>query len=236
MLAEAIVRKAIGLLEALLKVVGVQHRVFADRTQPRIAELQEISIGLKHYPEVPIEGVNAADRSGTVPIEAEYFLLLHDPRQRQELDQLLCHSNGACTGSAAAMWGGQGLMQVEMEDVCPHVPGPRPAKKGVQVCSVEVTKPARPMHHLRHVEDLLLKDPQGIGNGEHDRRDGFIEGLLEGGEVDHPIFTGRNLGDGKAGKGRRSRIRAVCRIRKKDPLAAVLAAVLKVALHEKHSG
>ena len=77
-------------------------------------------------------------------------------------------------GTAAAVGGGEGLMQVVMHHVNASVGGAHPAEVGVHVGAVHVEKRAGFVQDFGDLGDVALVDAAGIRVGDHERRGGFI--------------------------------------------------------------
>jgi len=92
------------------------------------------------------------------------------------------------------------------------------------------------MHQLRYLDDPLLEDPEGVRDGQHDPGDRMIEGVFQGGEIDHPLSVGGDLRHGEPGGRRRCRVRPVRRIGEEDPPALSLSPLLEVTLDDEHPG
>jgi hypothetical protein len=86
-------------------------------------------------------------------------------------------------------------------------------------------------------EDVLLEDPKGVGDGEHDPGHGLVEVSLQGLEVHHAPPVRRDRNHLESGHGRGGRVRPVGGVGKEDfPPLLKLPTVLEIALDEEHAG
>ena len=72
--------------------------------------------------------------------------------------------------SAASVGDTEGLVEVEVADVCPDISGPHEADHGVHVRPVHVHLAAVGMHGVTDALDRALEDAVGAGIGDHQRR------------------------------------------------------------------
>src|SRR5215217_3277417 len=139
-------RLVVEVAQAGPDVVGGQDGVLADLAQPRRAVHADVGVGADEHAEVAVEGMQATD---ALPRLEQLVLLLTVLRNsphtgpRQELRQILAHSHWTRAGTAAAMWRGEGLVQVEVHDVDADVAGSRDAEDGVEVRTVVVDQTSR---------------------------------------------------------------------------------------------
>ena len=63
------------------------------------------------------------------------------------------------------------LVQVEVHHIEPHVPGACNADERVEVGAVVVDERTRLVGETGNLHDVLLEDAQGVGIGQHHRRD-----------------------------------------------------------------
>jgi hypothetical protein len=75
---------------------------------------------------------------------------------------------GPAAGAAAAVGGGKGFVQVEMQHVHAGVTDVDDAHDGVHVGTVAVDQPPLGMNDVGHLTDIVLEQPQGVGVGDHD--------------------------------------------------------------------
>src|SRR5207249_1100285 len=107
------------------------------------AQHADVGIGADQHPEMALEGVEAAD--GLRAIFIEVIRAIGTPCGNwtgQEWDEIVDRANGASSGTAASVRGGEGLVQVRMHDVKPEVSGPRDAEQRIQVGAVTVDEAA----------------------------------------------------------------------------------------------
>ncbi len=135
-------------------------------------------------------------------------LVASDGRGEERLEDLLA-GDGAGARAAAAVRGGEGLVQVEVHDVDAEVAGAGLADERVHVGAVHVEQRALGVEDVGDLVDLGLEDADGGGVGEHERGGVFVDHALEFGDVDHALRVGLEVGDLVAD--RLPRLRGWCR-------------------------
>ena len=106
-----------------MHVVGIQHRLLGHLDQPFAAEHDDVGVGLGHDAEVAEEVGRAADGSRVGGFQQQRAaVILDDARLRQKRDQRLLDADRAAPGTAAAVGGAEGLVQVDMDHVEADVP------------------------------------------------------------------------------------------------------------------
>src|SRR5690606_1374740 len=95
-------------------------------------------------------------------------------------------------GTAAAVWRGEGLVQVDVHSVDAQVAGADPADDGVEVGSVAVEVGARFVGQAADLQDVALEQAAGVGVGHHDG--GHVRPQL-GGQIGDVHTTVVGLGD-----------------------------------------
>ena len=115
-------------------------------------------------------GVDASDRvlRRRVP---EALTGAHGTRTGEQFDETRRHRDRAGSRSAAAVGGGEGLVQVEVDDVEAHVARADNAEDRVQVGAVVVEEPAGVVDHLGDLDDVFFEQAEGVRVREHDSRD-----------------------------------------------------------------
>src|SRR5829696_7162009 len=78
-----------------------------------------------------------------------------------------CDTNRPHTRSAAAMWDGEGLVQVKVHQVKAQVTRANDAKQGVQIRAVAVHQATATVYQLDHLFDVLIEETQRIRVGKH---------------------------------------------------------------------
>ena len=148
---------------------------------------------------------------------------------------MLGHADRARARAAAAVRGGERLVQVQVQDVDPDAAHVDLAQDGVHVGAVAVDETALGVHDLRDRLDVLLEEAERVGVGHHDA----------GGVLVHD--RGHHLGGEDAARARPDRDRRVaaeCRARRigavgrvrDDDLGARPAQVLVVGVEDEHAG
>src|SRR3990172_2558554 len=130
--------------------------------QPVWAVHGDVGVGAHEHAEVPVKGLHPPDglgrghetvqRGNPIPIVS----FLDDPGQgvRQEIDQVGGYADRTGTRAAAAVRGGEGLMQVVVQHVETQVAGTDDAEQGVHVGAVAVHQPAGAVYQLDDCFDV----------------------------------------------------------------------------------
>src|SRR5439155_17005429 len=93
----------------------------------------DVGIGAKQHAEVAVEGPHLANRLRSRVLEAKSLIGTLNRGNGQEGDEVRLHAHGSGPRAAAAVWGGEGLVQVEVDDVESHVARPGDTHQGVEV-------------------------------------------------------------------------------------------------------
>ena len=188
------VSDVVAVPQHLPHIVGVEHRALGGLGDSLAPQGQEIRQGLHHHGEVAVEALHAANGLGRV-LELQPILPLRRVVQRQEGGQEILAAHGAGAGPAAAVGGGEGLVQIQVDQIKAHVAGPGHPHDGVEVGSVVVAQAPRVVDDPGDLQNIGIEQAQGVGVGEHEpggvRPGGRAQGLQVhpalgiGGHVDH---------------------------------------------------
>ena len=118
--AVAVVGQLVGVAQPRQQVVGVEHRRLRHLPEPRPPHADE-RVRPHEHAERPAEAAHAADRLRPVVVEPVVVALADDDRRRQVRLDDVAHGNGAGARPAAAVRLRERLVQVEVQDVEPHV-------------------------------------------------------------------------------------------------------------------
>jgi hypothetical protein len=124
--------------------------------------------GPEHLPEVAVEACHAADAVLGTDKAVRVAFLLHR-RVGEEGRERLRASDGAAAGSAAAVGGGEGLVQVEVHNIYVGLGGAHTAHVRVHVRAVHVEEGACLVQDSGDLGDVPLVDAAGVGVGDHER-------------------------------------------------------------------
>ena len=105
--------------------------------------------------------------------------VFHDARIGQELLKTCAHTYGACAGTASAMRGREGLMEIDVHDVETHVARPGYAEHRVEIRTVVIHQRAAGMDHFGNLGDIVLENTHSVRVGHHDCGHGVIEKRTE---------------------------------------------------------
>ena len=132
------VRNFVAFADAGAKIIRVQHGVFADGFQTVRPERADVTITAEQDADVAEETANAADALRAVVVEAIAVAVLDHHRRRQIRGEEIANRNRPATGTAAAVWAGEGFVDVVMLHVRAEVAGPRDAEDRVHVRAIEI--------------------------------------------------------------------------------------------------
>ena len=214
-----------GALNAPHEIVGVEDGVLRRLRDALPAQRQQIGQRLHHHQEVAVEGTHLQ----VLPLRQNGGL-----RQIRLQKRLAAH--GACTGPAAAVGGGKGLVQVHVDAVKAHIAGAHNAHNGVEVGSVVVAQAPGLVDQPGDLQNVLVENAHGVGIGQHQPRHIVSQHRLQslqihaavggGGDVHHLIAA--HSGGGGIG--------AVGAVGNDDLGALMIAPCIVVLLDQQHAG
>ena len=190
--ARAVVGDLIRRGQPRADVVRVEDRVVADLGEPSRAQAAQVGVRADEDAEVAVEAVEPPDRLRTVMVEEEPGAVALDRRRGQVGGQRRLDPDGARPGPSAAVRGRERLVEVEVDDVEPHVARPHQAEQRVQVGAVHVEERARVVDDLRDLDNLFLEEPERVGVGEHQRGAVVVDQFREVAHVDQALGVGMN--------------------------------------------
>ena len=169
--------------ELLEHVVVVQDRGLGDLIQAVGAHGTDPGIGLEHDRRNAVELADLADggRVARGLVIVEILLTVEaDQRRGQELFELLRAADSAAGGAAAAVWGGEGLVQVEEAHIKAGVARAGHAKKAIGVRLVISAQAARLVDELGELQHILVVNAGVLGVRDEEGRGVLIDSRLEG--------------------------------------------------------
>ena len=137
----------------------------------------------------------------------------HDQGQRREGRQRLAEHDRAGAWAAAAMRGGERLVQVDVHGVGAEVAGPRLARDGVEVRAVAIEIGAGLVQRGGDLHHIALEQPAGVRVGEHHGGDVRPELLAHGLNADGSVLAGGHGAHREAEQSGGCRVGAVGRVR-----------------------
>ena len=158
----------VSVLQLVLQVIGVEHRVVAGLGDALFAQGEHIGQRPDHREEVAVEGLHAADGIGVALHGQVEGISIADRMGLGQIggqDGLAAHS--AAARAAAAMGGGEGLVQVQVDYVKAHVARPDFAHDGVEVGAVVIGQAACLPDDLGDLQNVLIEYTQGVGVRQH---------------------------------------------------------------------
>ena len=157
-------------------------------------------------------------------------------RCREERLQPLAHAHRTGSRSAAAVRGGEGLVEVDVDHIESHVARQHLPEDRVQVRAVVVEQAAGVVNDLLHFSDAPLEHAQRGRVGEHDAGGARSDELAKRANIQVAVGRRREFADGAAAHYRRGGIGAVGGIRDQDLGSLGVAAVKVVGADHRHAG
>ena len=213
--AGAVVGQVVGVAQAGHHVVGVQHRVLADRAHTIRAVHRDVGEGAHVHAKVSVETLYAANRFGGLGKAVErggFFVTFFDDgndRAGEEVDQVFGHADRARARAAAAVRCGERFMQVEVHDIDAQIARAGNAEQGVHVGAVAVDQAARVVHRLHHLQDVLFEQAQRVGVRQHEASQAVIAQGFQRFHIDVAVLVGLYAHNIETGHRRGCRVCAV---------------------------
>ena len=186
-------------LQANADIVRVQHRIFGRQTQPVRAVAQHVGQRPDEHAHLAVEGRHAAKRLLAI-LEAGFrfhqfqpAFRLADEGQRRERGKTARQNHRTGARSAAAMRGGEGLVQVDVHRIDAQIPRPRLADDGVEVGAVAVEIGIGGVDGRGNLHDVPLEQPAGVRVGQHDGGNVAVilrNRLLHRGQIHRAVVLG----------------------------------------------
>ena len=174
----------------------------------------DVGVGADEHAEVAVEGVQPAD--ALLRLEASSYravaILVSTRRTRgpgRNFARSCAHADRTRAGTAAAVRGGEGLVQVEVHDVDAEVAGPGDAEDGVEVGAVVVDQPARLVDGRDDLLDVLVPEAERVRVGDHQPGGVGADRRAQRVEIAVAARIGRDGDHLEAGHHRRGRVGAV---------------------------
>src|SRR6266571_6676230 len=104
--------------------------------------------------------------------------------------EALRNSDRPCSRPPTPMRSGKCLVQVNMDDIEAHVPGPDLSKNWVEVGPIIVEQSPRLVNSLRDFENVFLEYSESVGVGYHQTGGLGTYCSLQRGQVDHSVCVG----------------------------------------------
>ncbi len=183
--ADAVVRQVVVVLQLGAQVVGVEHRVVGNCFQAGVAVGTDIGVGANQVAEIAQVRVDLADRLRAIPLPPiPPVPITFDGGDREIADKLFGAAERPRAGPAAAVRGGERLVQVQVHHVDSQIGGPHPAQHCVHVGPVAVDQGADFVGGPAHLADPGLEYSQRVGHGHHEPGDRFVQLFHQDVEID----------------------------------------------------
>ena len=108
-------------------------------------------------------------RGASLQIEGRMGRRLRKRMPWQVGRQVRLRGDRADAGPTPAVRDAEGLVQVEMADVCTEAAGLRQTEQRIEVGAIHINLAARGMHQLTQLDDSFFEHPVGRWIGHHDR-------------------------------------------------------------------
>src|SRR5699024_951647 len=145
-------------------------------------------------------------------------------------------AHGAAARAAAAVGGGEGLVQVHVDAVEAHVAGADHAHDGVEVGPVVVAQAPGLVDQAGDLQDVVVEDAHGVGVGEHQPRGVVPQHGLQGLQVHAAVGGGGDVHHLVAAHGGGGGVGAVGGVGNDDLPPLAVAPGVVVLLDEQHAG
>ncbi len=225
----------IMLLEMRQEVVRVEDGHLCDPSEIFGAHLPDVGVGAHEDAEVAVEGAQFSDRIGVVVIEMETPLLADDPGEGEEGFEAFSDRDGAGARPSSAMGRREGLVQVEMEDIDPHLPRFEHTEHGVHVRTVAVDESPTSMDDFRDLDDMGFEEAERVGVRDHEGGDLFVHETFDRLRFEDPPLAGGSDDDLVAAERGAGRIRSVRGVGD-DHLLAGIALFLVIGTDHPQAG
>ena len=236
MLAQPFDGQLVEVFQPFLDIVGVERGERSHHAYVLAPEREDIGICAQGDEEIAGEGTDGAEGVGRAGVDVEAAVgVLHHARHGEERLETLAHTHGAGAGTAAAMRGGEGLVEIDVHDIEAHVSRTRDAEHRVEVCAVVVHQSAAVVDELRNLRYLALEEPEGVGVGHHHRRDVVAEQRLEVSDIDEAVGGALHLDNLQSADSGGGGVGAVSGIGHDDLDALCVAAALVVGADDHQS-
>ena len=222
----ALIGHLVVVSQMVRNIVGIEDGRLGRFPESFRPESDNVAQSSNQDREVSVEGADAADRVRAIIIQPKtrrpvLRRLLDDPREWQKGCELARHGNRTRSRSSPPVRGGEGLVEVEVQNVDSHVSGARHSDERVHIRPVHIDQPARFVNDAADLFDLLLEHPQRRGIGQHQRGDLVIDDRAEVVEIDAAVAAGFDRLDLIATDGRTGGIGPVGRIGDDDVFAGI---------------
>ena len=148
---------------------------------------------------------------------------------------MLGHTNGTGARPTTAMGSGKSLMKIQVQHIHAAVSHMHHPHDGIHIGPIAIHLPTFGMNNIRDLFDVLFKQPQGVGVGDHDAGRILIHHFGNGfSRQDSPVaglHTDRTI----PAQGRAGGIGAMGRIRNND-LVPLHIAAFEISMDQQHTG
>ncbi len=228
----------VGLGQFRHQVIGVQGGVFGNPAHAGATQHSGVDISAQDNPCITHERRQPANALGPVGFAqpAVTLAVLTNERNRQERLQSGVDRHRPRAGSAAAVRGGKGLVQVHVHHVEAHVARSRLAENGVEVGPVVIEQPAGLVDDGGDFGDVALKHAQRRRIGQHQPGGLRPDRLAQGGQIHIAVGVGGDFPDREAAHDGGGGIGAVGGVRNQHFAAGVIALGDVIGADHRHSG
>ena len=140
-------------------IIGREHRVARGLRQPVRAMRQHIGERAREHAHLAMKSRDAAKalRSPDILLEAQSAVLAYEQRRGREGREARRQNDGAGARTAAAVRGGEGLVQINVHRVDAEIARTRQAGDRVEIGAVAIKIAAGVAYHLGDLGDVALE-------------------------------------------------------------------------------
>ena len=194
------------------QVVCVEHGVFGRFPDALLAKSKNIRIRAQNDKEVAVKRFDFPDAVGAV-LEEIFAAFYAYGRVRQKFRKFFLATDCARAGTAAAVRGRKGFVQIKMHHVEPQITGADNSHNGIKVCAVVVHETARLVDNRSNFQNMFVQKPEGIRIREHQRRRVFADRFFQCFEIHVAALIAFHVDDFKAAHCRACGVCAVSAVR-----------------------
>ena len=236
MLAAGVNRKFEAVFQFLFDIIGIQssQRTYLLYVLP--PQSQDIGVSTHQHAEVTHKSRDASG-SGIITFNGVMSVLLaHYLRIRQIFDQMCCDSYRSGARATATVRCGEGLVQIQVQDVKSHISRPGHTHKRIHIGPVVIEQSSTIVHQLGNFKNLRFKQSQCVRIGHHDARNRIVQQRTQILHIDSTLWCGLHLHHLKSANRRAGRVGTMGTVGH-DYLRAFAVATLQVILpHDHQSG
>jgi len=190
MFAKPVYRQFIYIFQRLFYVVCVECRKRTDHFDVFFSEAQDVCVCAHCYGKITMIGAY----------------------RREKRFKSLAYSYRTCTGTAAAMWRCECLVQVYVHNVESHIARTACTEHGIEVCAVVIHQCSMAVYKFGYFRNTLFEKPKCVRVCHHHCRHGIIENAAQVIDIHGAVGTAFHFDNAQTTYRCRCRVGAVCRV------------------------